>query len=284
MSMASVPRVGTVLHAVDSADDCDAAFVHALAIALVEKATLTLLDIDRGRLIRARRQRYPAVRRTLERWGLLAPGSPRSAVFERLAMQVKKVGFRHHSKLDGIHAYLEQHPADLVVTSASLDSRDRSRRVDRKGPTSVTRRAGTRALVIPDGRPGFVDQRGGHLSLRRILIPVARHPDPAVALYEAARAGLALGDERVEITILHVGEASGMPPLPEIEDPRLVWQRQVCPGQVADSIISVAESQSADLIVMPTRGAADRSERFTGTKTEQVVARTPCPVLAVPMA
>jgi len=38
--------------------------------------------------------RFPPVRKTLERWQVLAPGSPRSAVFEKLAVRVTKVSAR----------------------------------------------------------------------------------------------------------------------------------------------------------------------------------------------
>jgi universal stress protein A len=44
----------------------------------------------------------------------------------------------------------------------------------------------------------------------------------------------------------------------------------------------MAEREGADLIVMSTHGRTGLSHMLLGSVTEKVVARAPCPVLAIP--
>ena len=53
-------------------------------------------------------------------------------------------------------------------------------------------------------------------------------------------------------------------------------------GMLYASIRRVAEEESADLIVMGTKGATGALEFFVGSNTEKVIRTAPCPVLAVP--
>ena len=103
------PFVESVLHPSDFSLASENAFVHALAIALVRKTEFTILHT--GEPGQSRRQ-FPAVRTTLERWGMLEPGSPRSAVFEQLAVQVTKVSVQGQNPLE-IHIIKELAVADL---------------------------------------------------------------------------------------------------------------------------------------------------------------------------
>ncbi len=277
------PPVQSVLHATDFSEESQAAFAHALAIALVTRAGFTILHTGAGRDPEQGWQRYPAVRGTLERWGLLEPGSPRSAVFERLRIQVSKVAIRSRSALGGILDYLEHNPTDLIV----MGTRGRDglpRWIHPSVAEPMARRSRTKTLVVPHGARGFVSPGDGRLTLRRILIPVAADPDPGAALVYSARAALALGDEKVEIHVLHVGEPAGMPSFDPVEDPRLDWQRATRKGERVGEIVAAAEELGADLIAMPTRGVDELAELVTGSQTEQVVRRAPCAVLAVPTA
>jgi hypothetical protein len=58
--------------------------------------------------------RFPPVRKTLERWQVLAPGSRRSALFDRLTMRVTKVSPRRRSGGSQHDPDRKQKP-DLVV-------------------------------------------------------------------------------------------------------------------------------------------------------------------------
>jgi nucleotide-binding universal stress UspA family protein len=48
------------------------------------------------------------------------------------------------------------------------------------------------------------------------------------------------------------------------------------------TILDAVEDTQADLIVMPTAGKKGLLEMLSGSTTQQVVRRAPCPVLAVP--
>ncbi|MEN0062445.1 MAG: universal stress protein [Myxococcota bacterium] len=52
-------------------------------------------------------------------------------------------------------------------------------------------------------------------------------------------------------------------------------------GPVVDTIVAAAEELQADLIVMGTHGRRGVAEFFTGSTTEQVVAKTPVSVMVI---
>ena len=53
-------------------------------------------------------------------------------------------------------------------------------------------------------------------------------------------------------------------------------------GAPHTSIVEMAEREGVDVIVMSTHGRTGLSHMLLGSVTERVVARAPCPVLAVP--
>ena len=53
-------------------------------------------------------------------------------------------------------------------------------------------------------------------------------------------------------------------------------------GAPQTSIVDMAEREGSDLIVMSTHGRTGLSHILLGSVTEKVVARAPCPVLAIP--
>ena len=89
MTESQLPFVKSVFHPSDFSPAGEAAFAHALAVALIRETSLTILHA--GDAVEEDWARFPAVRTTLERWGLLEPGSPRRAVFEQLSIAVTKV-------------------------------------------------------------------------------------------------------------------------------------------------------------------------------------------------
>ena len=63
---------------------------------------------------RLRWEEFPGVRATLERWGLIPGGSPRSVV-TRLGINVRKVVTRDHDAVKASLRFLARHPADVIV-------------------------------------------------------------------------------------------------------------------------------------------------------------------------
>jgi nucleotide-binding universal stress UspA family protein len=267
-----------VFHPSDFSEASESAFAHALAIALLRQTQLAILHADPEEVTAEEWVRFPGVRRTLERWGLLAPGSPRSALRDELDLRVEKVITRDRDPARAALEYIRDHAPDLLVL-ATEPRRGLPAWLQRSVAAEVAFRSRTLTLFVPAGCRPFVALADGHTSLRRILVPVAEKPRPDAALTYATRAAEALGDRPVEITVLHVGEEPGPDPaLAEGEPWR--WLRRTVRGDPVERILAAAEE--ADLIVMATAGREGVLDALRGSVTERVLRAAPCPVLAVP--
>ncbi len=277
MSDSTLPFLDSILHPSDLSEASERAFAHALAIALVRQAQLSILHVGP---VENSWGSMPAVRGTLERWGLLDPDSPRYAVFQKLGIRVDKLAVRSRSPVATILEQLEERPTDLIVL-ATEGREGMPRWIRGSVAESVARRSETVTLFVPSQARGFVAVEDGRLSLRRILIPVDHAPDPRAAITFATRAAHAFGESPVLVTLLHVGESEPvLDALPE--DPAWQWKRLRRDGSPVDVIAE--ESRQQDLLVMVTEGRDGVLDALRGTTTEQVLRRVQCPVLAVPMA
>lgn len=274
------PLVHSVLHPTDFSEMSEAAFAHALAIALVRQTQLTLLHVaDEGASSKAVWTGFPAVRGTLERWGLLREGSPSNAVFDELGVLVKKVALRAGDPVKAILAWLDDEPADLIVL-ATRGKEGMPRWFQPSVAEQLARASKTMTLFVPRGARGLVDPSSGRLSMRRILIPVVREPNAGGTVIFASRVALLAGDGKVEINLLHVGH--DRPELEVPDDPAWTWTTETRQGDVVAQILAAASETPTDLIVMATAGRQGIFDALRGSTTEQVVRHAPCPVLAVP--
>jgi nucleotide-binding universal stress UspA family protein len=273
------PFIQRVFHPTDFSDASGTAFVHALAIAIARKTTLTIMNASKG-FQGDDWSRFPRISDTLKRWGLLDASSSRADVFSKLSIAVKKVGVDASDPTGAILDFLANHPVDLVVMAT--EAREGLPRL-LKGSVAekVTRVAGARSLLVPADARGFVSAEDGSLSLKRILVPVAETPDPNAAAEIASRAAEALGDLPVELHALHVGERMPEVHLPESED--WTWHRSTRRGDVVDEIVGAARDVSADLIVMTTDGSDSFRDLFRGSHVQRVVRDSPCPVATIPI-
>jgi nucleotide-binding universal stress UspA family protein len=274
-----VPFIQTIFHPTDFSKESEEAFAHALAVCLFRKGELTILHAGDQYLDGDDWQKFPAVRRTLERWKLLPPGSARAAVFHHLGIRVNKVSAVGDPLAASID-HLVDNPADLMVL-ATEGREGLPRWIQQSTAERLARDTGIKTLFVPHGARGFVD-RAGEITLRRVLVPVAAEPDPHPALVYAARATLLAGGDPVELVALHVGEDAPRPALPEPIGPGCRWRAEQAMGDVEDMIVRFAETHEVDLVIMATRGPDSLAEVLAGSTTEQVLRRSPCPVLAVP--
>ena len=176
-------KVESIFHPSDFSEASEVAFAHALKIALVARAKLTVLHVEAGP--GTEWQDFPGVRDTLERWGLIPKGSPKSAVGQ-LGIGVDKVIASGKDPVKACLGFLEKHPGDLIVL-AVRQHEGRMRWLDKSVGKPIAREAGQMTLFIPHGVEGFVSRQDGSISLRKILIPVTSKPRPQPSVEAAAR-------------------------------------------------------------------------------------------------
>jgi nucleotide-binding universal stress UspA family protein len=272
------PLLDTILHPSDFSEASEVAFAHALKAALIARARLTLLHVSSD--ARTEWSEFPGVRRTLERWGLLPPDSPRSAVPD-LGIDVEKVIAHERDPVSAVLRYLETHPTDLIVLAPHQQA-GRSSWFNRSVSEPVARKSGQATLLVPHGVAGFVSGQDGRVSLQNILIPVAPQPRALPAVGAAARLVSRLACPSGTFTLLHVGESGNMPALnlPAVSGWR--WERVTKAGDVIETILDTAGQTRADLIVMTTEGRQGFLDAFRGSHSERLLRRTPCALLVIP--
>ncbi|HET7542136.1 MAG TPA: universal stress protein, partial [Polyangiaceae bacterium] len=135
--MANGNRIETIFHPSDFSAASEVAFAHALKLALATGAKLRMLHVgsDHKQL-----DDFPGVRETLERWQLIPPGSPKSAV-AALGIDVAKVVVRDDDPVSGCLRYLEETPADLIVLAVHQNE-GKMRWLDKSIGKPMARRAG----------------------------------------------------------------------------------------------------------------------------------------------
>ena len=188
------PLVDSILHPSDFSTGSLTAFHHALKAAIIAKSKFTILHVspEAG----AAWTDFPGVRETLERWGLLPEGSPKSAI-PQMGIDVREIVARGDNPTKSVLRHLESNPADLIVLATH--SQERATWLRHSVTEPIARRSGEMTLFIPDGAAGFVSAADGSIILERILIPIAATPDPQPALAAAARLAVRPTIDRVDL-------------------------------------------------------------------------------------
>src|SRR5215467_3344461 len=129
--------IQSILHPTDFSEGSRVAFHHALKAALLAKSEFNLLNVSPDGT--SQWSDFPGVRETLERWGLLPKGSPKSAV-QQLGIDVRKVVARENDPVDAVLRFLKKNPADLIVL-ATHQREGRTRWLDKSVAEPVARKA-----------------------------------------------------------------------------------------------------------------------------------------------
>jgi nucleotide-binding universal stress UspA family protein len=271
-------KVESIFHPSDFSEASEVAFAHALKIALVAKAKLTMLHVEASPS--AEWQDFPGIRDTLERWGLIPKGSPKSAVGQ-LGIDVDKVIASSKDTVKACLGFLEKHPRDLIVLAVRQQA-GRMRWLDKSVGKPMAREAGQITLFIPHGVKGFVSREEGTILLRNILIPVTSKPRPQPSVEAAARLIRNLQLSAGMVTLLHVGPAAEAPSVKLPGNTDWTWNRVAKAGEPADAILQAATELRADLIVMTTDGRDGFLDGLRGTTSERVLRKARCPVANLP--
>ncbi|MGH7310629.1 MAG: universal stress protein [Candidatus Rokuibacteriota bacterium] len=275
-----IPLIDSILHPSDFSEASEVAFAHALKAALIARSRLTLFHVSADG--DAEWTDFPGVRQTLERWGLLPPNSPRSAV-PSLGIDVDKIIARERNPVSAVLRYLDTHPVDLIVLATHQhEAHTPWFRTSVAEP--VARRSGQATLFVPAGMRGFVSVQDGSVSLQSILVPVARTPRAQPAVTAAARLVSRLARPAGTVTLLHVGATGDMPAVNTPDVPGWQWNRITTSGDVVEAILDTAQSRRADLVVMTTSGRDSFLDALRGSHSERILRRAPCPLLVIPEA
>lgn len=273
-------RIESIFHPSDFSEASAIAFAHAVKIALVSRAELNILHVAEN--LNADWSDFPGVRETLERWGLIAPGSPKSAVAS-LGIEVTKIIASSSRPVKACIDFLERHPADLIVL-AVRQLEGRMQWLEKRVGSPLAQAAGGATLYLPHGVQGFVSREDGSISLRNILVPVAAKPraQPAVEVVMQMISNLQLPPGVV--TLLHVGDAENAPRLNIPASSEWMWRTTAREGEPAEVIVQVAQDTHADLIAMTTEGAHGFLDALRGSTSERVLRGARCALLALPIS
>lgn len=278
----ATPLIQSIVHATDLSAASERAFAHALGVALLVKANLTILHVAAE--ASNDWSGFPAVRKTLERWKLLERGSTQEAVFAKLGVGVRKISVESRFPALAVAHHLEQDPADLLVLAT--EGREGVARWMRGSVAqAMARWSRTMTLFVPaDAERDLVALADGNLALQNVLIPVDRTPDAGLAIEFARRAATVMSDEKATITLLHVGEGEEPSSMRVHDGLHWTFAHMRRAGEPVEEIAKAAELVRADLIVMPTEGRHGVFDALRGSTTERVLRRARCAVLAVPAA
>ena len=268
-------RIREVFHPTDCSLGSEVALVHALRIACVAEANLTLMRVSPEESPPL--DDFPDVRGTLQRWR--AQSTKGEAVPE---ISVRWLTATGGDPARSCLKSLERTPAELIVVATH--TRDgKTTWLGKSVAEPLARSSGEMTLLVPQGAAGFVRREDGAIALKSILIPVANRPSPEPAIEAARRLMLSLPEAGGTVTVLHVGDPSGMPPLDLPDVPGWKWDRVAQPGDVVETIVETAAKVAADLVAMTTKGRHGFLDALRGSTTERVLRQTHCPMLTMPV-
>lgn len=265
--------IRSITHPTDFSPEGEAAFAHALALAMVGKARFDLLHVGAARPGKADWDKFPHVREKLEEWGHLPPGSASGDVADKLGIAVRKVELKQDDPSEALASYVFDHLPDLVVMASSARS-GLARLLAGSVAGDLARATLAPTLLFGREARGFVDPASGAVRIGRVLVPVDHSPDAQDVI--PVLQSLLEGTGAV-LDFLHCGTSA-----PQLlgADGTPLSVRLIDAGAV-DGIL--AESDEASLIAMPTKGRQGLLDALRGSTTERVLAEARVPVLALPV-
>src|SRR6185503_14620997 len=177
---------------------------------------------------------------------------------------------------------LHRERVDLIVLATS-DHSGRVRWLGKSVSQPIARTAWQMTLFIPANSKGFVSPEDGSVSVRRILVPIAKSPHAQPAVNAAARLVQQMNCPEGDFRLLHVGDSHSMPAVqcPPVEG--WTWSKDFRSGDVIQNIVAAARDSQADLIVMSTDGRNEFLDSLRGSHSERVLSHGVAPLLTVPV-
>ncbi len=271
----------SILHPTDFSETSEAAFAHALAIAIANQARLTILHVVPDSVEETPWSEYPAVRKTLEKWGRLESGAAHHDVASKLGIEIEKSVLVNKDIVKSIVKYVEEEFFDMIVM-ATDENREIPFSIGHHIAVPVSQKTHLPTFFIPQDTRGCVSPKTGRANLHQILVPVDREPNPQPVLERIAWSMDNLGESEMNITLLHVGSEEDFPNLRPVEMENAKWARLVRHGDPATEIVHAARELDADVIAMVTEGKKGFWDAIRGSTVQRVLRSAPCPIFTMP--
>jgi nucleotide-binding universal stress UspA family protein len=271
----------SILHPTDFSPSSESAFAHALAIALKNQAALRIFHVLDDPNEDVQWDEYPSVRKTLERWGELEPGSRRRDVTNKLGIEVQKLVGVDKNVAKSIAGLTEVEDIDLIVM-ATNEHRENPFWSTGHISFDVSQRSHLPTLFVPDGTRGCVSLEDGTVELNQVLIAVDHQPDAQPAIERIVWALDKFGGANSHVTLLHIGNEDKFPVVHPPKQGNFQWTTMNRTGNAAKGIVAVAQEINADVIVMVTEGKHGFWNALQGSTTNQVLKHAPCLVFTMP--
>ena len=233
------PALGYIVHPTDFTALGEAAFAHALRLALAVKGHLCVVHAEHVRPDDDPDwSAFPGVRATLGRWGVLPPDAPASAIKERLGLRVVKAIAPEADPAQALEHFFTENRCDLLVL-ATHAREGFARLLHGSIAEALARQVDGPSLLLPLG--GRIRRRcHGDAAAREHPRPGRpRHP-PKDAVSLALRMADALGCGDALAHTLHVGAPEEAPivAVDAQHEPRL--RRLTGEGEVVAAILDAA--------------------------------------------
>jgi len=268
-----------IFHPTDFSQDSHVAFAHALRLALVHRAELTIMHVD-PTVAPEGFEDFPRIRPTLAAWGLLPESSAKSDV-AKLGIGIKKVRALAGNPKHAIMHHLRTSPTDLMVL-ATHQQEGVTRWLHDSVAEPVSREMEVATLFVPSHVEGFVSLKTGETSLHRVLLPISTYPPSQPGVDAASTLALKLATLPVTFTLVHAGAEIGAKELMLPQRVGWSWNQLFGQGDPVEWTLAAGAEFDVDLIVMTTKGQDSLLDLLRGTTTERVLRGARCPLLAIP--
>ena len=268
-----------IFHPTDFSQDSQVAFAHALKLALVHRAELTIMHVDPV-VAPEGFEDFPRIRPTLAQWGLLPESSSKSDV-AKLGLRIKKIRALAVDAKQAIIHHLTSSPTNLMVLSTHQHE-GLTRWLRSAVAEPVSREVHVMTLFVPSHVEGFVSRETGLTSLHRLLLPISTDPPSQPAIDAACSLASKLSSPPVALTLVHAGEEAGIDKLVLPQRAGWSWNQLFGQGDPVEWILAAGAEFDVDLIVMTTKGQDSVLDMLRGSTTERVLRGARCPLLAIP--
>lgn len=283
--LATSKTIRSILFPLASAEDDRAALVHALRIAISNRSLLSILRLDSNWDL-LRTKPISDIRQLMTLWGM--PPSLFSAKDE-IQNTESTSGFtilqclptENSESPSWITVNAEHKAVDLVVMNADFGDSLTSYlqgRIELYGHLRIHA-----TLLVPSNTIRFVSTSDGSVRLSKILVPFLANPDPISGLTFVRELLASLEQPQGSFTLLYVGTPDATP---SVEPPQVdgwTWVVKSLPGSPAEKILQQADCMDADLIVLTVTRTEGLQPNRLGPIPVQVIRRSRCPILLVPV-